>query len=307
MENSFDVVVIGGGPSGLSAAARAAHCGWKTLLIDKQSHDGYLANLKRIFYFPAFPGGISGSELVDKMRSQATNAGATIVEDTVSAISADERPIKLTSANGVSYEARACIVATGSSMRTSTIKGEHEFAGRGVFCDANMDGPFMNGKIAAVVGKNRLAAKEAIALTRFASSVKFLIPSNKLDADEELNKLLQSNKKIEMSFSTSLKEIRGGESVSSISLFTGGKEAELKVDGIFLYTHDFKAATSFLGKAVELGDSGGIKVDRRFASSAEGIFACGDCLCGRPQLPYIAAAQGLLAGIEMDRYLAEQK
>jgi len=198
------------------------------------------------------------------------------------------------------------VVATGAAARTNYLRGEREFLGRGVYHDALAYGPAVTKRTAAVIGKTKQAATEALLLTRFAERVHVIIPSNKLDAEDALMNQLRANRNIELHFSTSLKRIAGGEHVNSIIVFTGGQEKEIPVTGVFPYVHDYIPTTTFLGKTLDLAADGSVKVDRELATSVEGIFACGDVLCSRPQFPAVAAAQGLLAGMGVDKYLSSK-
>ena len=306
MHTNLDVIVIGGGPAGCAAATFAARCRWKTALVDRSVDGGYLGSLGHVSYFPGFPEAISGTELVKRMRRQAELTGVQIVADAAGAVAMGDAPVRVTTESGREVAAPAVVLATGAAARTNYLQGEREFLGRGVSHDARGDGPAVAKRVAAVIGKSRQAAEEALALARFAERVHLVIPSSKLEADDALLKQLQENRAIELHFSTSLKKINGNDHVSSITVFTGGQEKELGVVGVFSYVHEYQPTTGFLGQALEMGPNGTIKVDAQLSTSIPGVFACGDVLCGRPQLPAVAAAQGLLAGIAVDRYLTSR-
>lgn len=304
MQNQHDIIVIGAGPAGCSAAAYAARCRWKTLVIDKSSEEGFLGSLGNVSYFPGFPEAISGPELLKRMRRQAELIGVHFVSDTAKSITIDPKPLKVATEGGREYESRVVVIAAGAAKRTNYLHGEREFLGRGVSYDAMADGPAVAKRAAAVIGKSRRAAEEALVLARFAEKIHFIIPSNKLDADDSLLKELQKLKSVELHFSTSLKKINGQEHANSITVFTSGQEKEIPVAGVFTYVHEYQPTTGFLEKIVDMAPNGAVKVDERLSTSSPGVFACGDVLCGRPQLPAIATAQGLLAGINADKYLS---
>lgn len=304
MNTSYDLIVIGGGPAGCAAATYAARCRWRALILDRPSDGGYLGSLGNVSYFPGFAEAISGRELLERLCRQAELVGASIVSDATKSLSSESRPFKVATEGGKDLEARAVVIATGAAARTNYLHGEREFLGRGVSHDAAADGPAVAKRHAAVIGKSRLAAEEALVLTRFAEKIHLVIPSNRLDVDEALLGRLQRERSIELHFSTSLKQINGSDHVSSITVFTAGQEKEIPVVGVFTYIHEYQATTGFLGQSVALAANGSIKVDERLQTSLDGIFACGDVLCGRPQMPAIACAQGLLAGISADRYLS---
>lgn len=306
MYNNIDVIVIGGGPAGCAAATFAARCRWKAVLVDRAVDGGFLGSLGHVSYFPGFPEAISGTELVTRMRRQAELTGVQLLSDIARAVAVEEAPFRMMAESGREVAAPAVVLATGAAARTNYLQGEREFLGRGVSHDARGDGPAVAKRIAAVIGKSRQAAEEALALARFAERIHFVIPSSKLEAEDALLKQLQENHTIELHFSTSLKKINGTDHVNSITVFTGGQEKEIGVAGVFSYVHEYQPTTGFLGQALEMGPNGTIKVDAQLATSAPGVFACGDVLCGRPQLPAVAAAQGLLAGIAVDRYLSSR-
>lgn len=306
MQNNLDAIVIGGGPAGCAAAAFLARCKWNVLIIDRSSSEGFLGSLGNVSYFPGFPESISGAEILKRMRRQCELEGARLATETVSAVSAEETGFKIASESGKEFFARAVLAATGAATRTNYLHGEREFLGRGVSYDVLADGPSVAKRTASVIGKTREAAEAAIALSRFAEKIHFIIPSNKLEVGDDLIEAMKSNRAIELHFSASLKKINGDEHVKSITVFTSGQEKDIPVVGVFTFVHEHKSTTAFLDKVVELSATGAVKVDRGFATSATGVFACGDLLCGRPQLPAVAVSQGLLAGMSMDRHLSSK-
>jgi len=306
MHNTTDVIVIGGGPAGCAAAAYLARCKWKVSVVDRQQDGGFLGSLGNVSYYPGFPEAISGTELIKRMRRQAELVGAHIASDCAKSIEVGEGPLKVATDSGKLLEAQSIVIATGAAARTNYLHNEREFMGRGVSHDAIADGPAVAKRSAAVIGKTRQAAEEALALARFAEKIHFIIPSSKLEIEEGLLKQLQQHRSVEMHFSTSLKKINGAEHVNSVTVFSNGQEKELPVAGVFTYVHEYQSTTGFLGSAVEMGGNGAVKVDQNLSTSARGVFACGDVICARPQLPAISSAQGLLAGISVDRYLSSR-
>lgn len=304
MQTNYDLVVIGGGPAGSSAATFAARCRWKVLVVDRSQEAGYLGGMGNVSYFPGFPEAIDGKELLKRMRRQAELVGVSFVHDTVKSVTVAARPFKTATESGKEFDSGALIIAPGAAARSNYLHGEREFFGRGVSHDAIADGPAVAKRTAAVVGRNRLAAEEALVLSRFADKIHFIIPSNRMEVENALMKQLQDNRVIELHFSTSLKNINGTDHVSSITIFSGGQEKEIAVAGVFTYVHDYQTTTGFLEKTIELSQAGAVCVDEKLSTSVEGVFACGDVICGRPQLPAISSAQGLLAGISADRFLS---
>lgn len=299
----WDVVVVGGGPAGCASAIAVARRRWKTLLIDRGLDGGFLGRLGSAGDFPGFPGAIGGREIVERMRQQAEAVGVRCETEAVCALAAGPESRKVRSEGGSEFEGRTVIVATGAASRSQFLQNEQDFLGRGVFHDVQMDGPMVAGLPAAVVGKNRRAAEEVLLITRFAERIHFIIPSSKLDVDEALLRRLQDHPAVELHFSASLKRINGEDAVSSVTILAGGQEKELPVAGVFTYVHDYQPTSGFMKGVVEMGEGDAIKVDAALSTTSDGVFACGDVLCGRPQFPMIAVAQGLLAGISADRYL----
>jgi thioredoxin reductase (NADPH) len=303
MQN-IDVIVIGGGTSGCAAATLLARNRRKTMVIDSAPQEGFLGSLGNVSYFPGVTDSTSGEELVERFRKQGEQTGVQFRQGRVEKIAEGEQP-QVSVYGGEKINARALLVASGAALRSNYLDGEKEFHGRGVSHDAALDGPIFAHRTVAVVGKNNKAAMEALALSRYANRIVFVIPSSKLDADEAIIREVKKQNRIELFFSTSLKKINGGDSVSSVTVFTGGKEKELEVNGVFTYVHDYQPAIDYLKGVVECSKEGAVKIDADFKTSAKGIFACGDVLCAKPQIPAIACAQGILAGLSIDRYLEQ--
>jgi len=300
---SYDAVVIGGGPAGSSAAAWLARNKWKTLMLDEALEDGYLGSLGNVSYFPGQSGPVTGAELVRRFRAQAEHAGAEIRAVRAEKLAIEGEKLAVQPGGGEHVEARVVVLATGAALLGGYLHGEKEFMGRGVSHDAVSDGPVFAHRRVAVVGKTQHAAHEALRLARYVEHIVFIIPSSKLDVPESLMRELRHQKKIEHYLSTSLKKINGGEHVHSITVFTGGQEKDIEVHGVFPYVHEYHAASDFLKGMVELAPNGAVKIDHEFNTSAKGVFACGDLICALPQMPAIACAQGIMAGMSVDKYL----
>ncbi|MBN1282579.1 MAG: FAD-dependent oxidoreductase, partial [Proteobacteria bacterium] len=303
MQSNYDAIIVGGGPAGCAAAAFIARSKWSTLIVDRSQSEGFLGSLGNVSYFPGFPESISGAEILKRMRRQCELEGARLSTEPVTSISAADGGWRVATEAGREYHAKAVVVCTGAASRTNYLQGEREFMGRGVSYDVIADGPAVAKRTAAVIGKTKEAAEAAIALARFAEKIHFIIPSNKLEAGDDTMESIKACRAIETHFSTSLKKINGEEHVKSITVFSSGQEKEIPAVGVFTFVHEHKATTSFLQDLVEMGATGAIKVDRGFATSAEGVFACGDVLCGKPQMPAVAASQGLIAGMSVGAYL----
>ncbi|MBI4126880.1 MAG: FAD-dependent oxidoreductase [Deltaproteobacteria bacterium] len=300
--NPYDVIILGGGPAGSNAAARLAQFKRQVLLIDKGIGEGFTGSSARVQNFPGFPEGISGPKLMERFRQSVTAAGAEIKEGAIESMDVAANPFTVTSQGGESFATRAVILATGAAFQGHLVPGERELRGAGVFSDAHLEGALVAGGTVVVIGKTQEACKEALLLARSANRVYLIVPSSKLDVPEGLVRQLQ-DKKIEIIFSASLKQVNGTDKVTSVTVLAAGTEKEIQADGVFSYTHDWQTVSAYLKDRVQMTEKGIVMVDDDMATSVKGIFACGDIICGRPQLPAISAAQGILAALSVEKYL----
>ncbi|MFH1874723.1 MAG: FAD-dependent oxidoreductase [Pseudomonadota bacterium] len=302
MKQSYDVLIIGGGPAGCMAAMHLAARHWTTLLVDKETEQGYLASLKMLGNFPGFPDEINGAEIIDRLRKQAQKAGAFIKHLEINKINFEEEK-KIAEGGEQQFEVKSVILATGAAGRTGHLPGGREFFGQGVSHDVQTDVSLTQDKEVAIVGKNKTAAEAAILLSKYARQVHFIIPSNKLDIENRLVNDLQNNKKVHLLFSASLKSITGNKHVENVTLFVAGQEKSLPVNYIFNYQHEYQVSNQFLKQALKLEEKDNIPIDEKFQTPVPGVFACGDVICGRPQQPLVSTTQGLLAAMNVDDYL----
>ena len=299
-----DVIILGGGPAGCSAAGFLARCGRSTLVIDKGTAEGFTGGSARVQTFPGFPDGISGAKLIERLQQQVTSVGGEVQETSVESVNFSGSPLTVTAQSGASFTARAIVLATGAAFRPHPVPGEREFRGAGVFYDALLDGWAVRGGGAVVIGKTQEACKEALALTRFAEKIHLIVPSSKLDVPEALLKHLQ-DKHIELHFSSSLKQINGTDRIASVTILSAGTEKEIQTQGVFPLTADWQTTSGYLKGAVEMSDKGVVMIDEDMMTSVKGVFACGDIICGKPQLPTVASAQGLIAGLSVEKFLVD--
>lgn len=297
----YDVIVIGGGPAGATAALYAARAGLKTLVIDKGLMAGAAGMAGQIVNFPGL-GPISGADLVRRIREQATSFGAQFVTDRVLRVDLKSDPRQVWTGGGV-YAGRVLIIATGAMGRKSHVPGEERLIGRGVSYCATCDGAFFRDQEVAVVGNTDEAVEEALTLARFASRVHFLFPTRDLRAEPALVRELQENPKVTLYPAAHLEEVVGEERVEGIRFRTGGEERFLPVAGVFIYLQGNVPVTDFLEGQLPLGEGGCLLVDENFQTGVPGVFAVGDVLCRHLKQAVVAAAEGAVAAMAADRYL----
>jgi thioredoxin reductase (NADPH) len=297
----YDVVIIGGGPAGLSAAQYAARSNLKTIVIDKSPTAGALAFSSRIENYPGVSGSLSGRDLLDIFRKQAIGFGAEYVEERVVGVRFDAEIKEVYVLDGT-YEGKTIIIATGAMGRKQTIKGEGEFLGRGVSYCAICDAAFYRGKTVAVIGDSEEAVKEAGFLTRFAELVYLISPSLKLKAEEDHPALKSVNLRVIRGHS--LISIEGDEVVKKITMVDDARnESELALSGVFVYLHGSKPIVDFLGSSIELSEEECISTNK----SIPGVFAAGDVTCTEVRQVVIAASAGCVAALSAEQYLHHRK
>lgn len=301
----YDLIIIGGGPGGLAAGLYAARGKLKTIILDKSPYSGALAYTNRIENYPGV-GPISGIELLNNLRKQATDFGAEYTELQVIGVDIKGDTKKVFTMSG-QYTGRAVIIATGAMGRRPTLKGEEEFLGKGVSYCASCDAAFFDGKVAAIIGSSVEALEEANAVAKYARKVYIVSPHKELPQSEEDQPILR-NERIEVLTGTSLKAIYGDEIVKGITVRDGsGKENNLEVDGVFIYLQGTKPVTDFLANSLDLTEEGCIEVDREMRTTFDGVFAAGDVICKRVRQAIIAAAEGCIAALSAERYLYHKK
>lgn len=304
-ETVYDVVIIGGGPAGLSAAQYAARSNLRTIVVDKSATAGALAFTSRIENYPGLPRSISGKELLDIFREQAISFGAEYVEEQVTGVRLDSE-IKEVYTFDKTYQGRTVIIATGSMGRKPSIKGEKEFLGKGVSYCAICDAAFFRGSTVCVIGDSEEAVKEAGLLSRFADTVYLVSPSKKLKVDDDYPTLRIQN--IKVLNGQSVKSIEGSEVVERIHMSDAeGKESTLDVSGVFVYLHGTKPVIDFLGEAIELSEEECIISNKMMETSIPGVFAAGDVVCTEVRQVVIAASHGCIAALSAEKHIHHRK
>ncbi len=302
----FDIVIVGAGPAGLTAAIYAAWLGLKTVVLEGGIAGGRAWLAPKIENFPGFPDGISGSELVEKMHTQAVGFGAEFrVDETVVGMEL-AGALKQVVSRKQTYEAPVLIVATGTQRRKLLVAGENEFLGGGVSYCATCDGPFFRKKEVAVVGNGEEAAADALTLAELASKVTVVSQENTLNMEGMLLERLRSKANVEIVMGK-VTEIMGEKIVKSIKLLDFGtqKERELEVKGAFIALGGVPLTAIVQKAGIATDRNGCLTVNRNQQTNVEGVFAAGDCTCGGMQI-VTAAGEGAMAAMKASAYIRKR-
>lgn len=303
----YDVIVVGGGPAGVTTAIYTARAGLRTLVVDKGLTAGALGLTGKIANYPGIPEEVTGAELVERMRAQASSFGAEFITDHV--VGADlQTEEKLLFGNNGTYAARAVVIASGSMNREKHIKGEQEMIGHGVSYCATCDAAFFRGQEVAVAGSTDEAIEEALYLSRFVAQVHFLCPTPELKAPPGLVAELMANIKVKYYPGASLREVIGSQHVEAVRFGQrSGGELVLPVSGVFIYLQGNLPATDFIADQLKIGESGCLVVNANFETNLPGVFAVGDVLCNHIKQAVVAAGEGAVAGMAVEKALHNRK
>lgn len=299
----YDVVIIGGGPAGATAALYAARAELKTLVLDKAIRAGALGITSKIANYPGIQEILAGDELLRRMREHAQAYGAEFRKTKVTGTVLTENPKQLFAAEGDTILAKTVILATGSMGRSQTVPGEQELLGKGVSYCATCDGAFFKGQEVLVYGPGEEAADEALFLTRYASRVHLVSAKPQMELEPELWERVSHHPQMTVRLKTRLKAVEGAEAVTHAVLLASSGEERLPVTGIFIFTQGGKPILDYVGGQVEVSSKGCVRVSEEMGTSIPGVFACGDLLCTYVQQAVVAAAQGCIAALAADKVL----
>jgi thioredoxin reductase (NADPH) len=300
-EQPYDVAIIGGGPTGLTAALYAARARLRAVVLDRNPAAGALALADKIENYPGIAGRVKGRDLLDILRKQAEGFGAEIVRAQVVGVTLDRDPKEVVTADR-SYMARSVIIATGSMGHKPTIKGEAELLGKGVSYCATCDAPFFRDQDVAVIGGVEQVLEELDIVTKFAKKVYLVTPARTVSPEQEA--ALQAMPKVDLLSGSRVTRIIGGPVVEGITVSHQEAERRLDVTGVFAYLQGNQPIVDFLLGALETTEEGCIKVNKDdMSTSVEGVFAAGDVTCKMVRQAVIAAAEGCIAALAADRYV----
>jgi len=301
-----NVIIVGTGPAGLTAAVYAARANLDPLVVAGMQPGGQLTITNEVENFPGFPEGIDGPSLMQRMQEQADRFGSRTLYDEVSSADFSGRPLKLVTSGGETLEAATVIIATGASARYLGLESEQKLIGRGVSACATCDGAFFRNQDVAVVGGGDTAAEEAIFLSRLCSKVTMIHRRDELRASKVLASRVLENEKIDVCWDTVLDEVLDVEKneVTGLRLknVKSGDIGELPVTGVFIAIGHEPNTAPFRGQ-IEMNDQGYI-VATHTRTSVEGVFAAGDVQDPSYRQAVTAAGTGCMAALEAERYLA---
>ncbi len=298
-----DLIIIGSGPAGLSAALYAARADLDPLVLSGMTLHGQASTTEIIENYPGFPEGIGGPELGQLFQTQAERFGAQVEFDQATGVDLSQRPF-LVETFSKRFETKSIIISTGATSTKLKVPGEKEFVGRGVSYCGTCDGWFFKGKEIVVVGGGDSALEEGLFLTRFANSVAVIHRRDELRAGAILQNRAFANPKINFVWDTVVKEIQGDEAVNAVKLenVKTGEEQIMKTDGVFIFI-GHKPNTQLFAGQIDLDDEGYIEVNKFMETSVPGVFAAGEVADPYFRQVITSAGMGAAAAIQATRYL----
>lgn len=297
VDKIYDVIIVGGGPTGLTSAIYTGRSKLSTLIIEK-ANQGSLYMAHKIDNYPGFPEGLTGTELNNLMKKQAEKFGAEFVEGTLLGFDPYEE-IKIVKTDVGNFKGKNIVVATGTGKNFGKkIKGEKEFLGKGVSYCATCDGAFTKFMTVSLVGKGEELAEEALFLTKFSKHIRVMVTEDELKCNEDTYKALTSFDKVEIITGVKLLEIRGKEYVEELVVEEKGEEKVYKSDFAFLYLGT-KNNTEMYGEFGKLDKDGFIITGEGMKMNVEGMFAAGDIRSGSIKQVTTAVAEGTAVALEV--------
>ncbi len=306
-EKNYDIIVIGGGPGGLTAGMYAARANRKTILIEKYMPGGQIANTEEVEDYPGFEL-ISGAELAMKMAEHAKKFGLEIISDEVLEVYVEGNDRVVKCASGDIYRAKAVIMSPGGSPNLLHVPGEKEYSGKGVSYCAICDGAFFKDEIIAVVGGGDAAVEEGMFLTKFGKKVVLIHRRDQLRAQKVIQDRAFKNSKMEFIWDTVVEKINGDDKVRSLSLknVKTGETRELEVGAIFIFI-GFVPNSNLTREELKKDENGYILTNERMETSIKGIYACGDVRAQLVRQITNAVGDATTAAVAAEKYLEEME
>jgi thioredoxin reductase (NADPH) len=304
----YDVVIIGGGPAGLTTAIYTARDGMKTLVLDRESTGGLAATTELIENYPGFPDGINGMDLMDRFRKQAERFGTEIEEfdEVVDVNPIEEGLIEVHTDENTVYQGKTVVIATGSEPKKLNIPGEKEFYGKGVSYCATCDGPFFRDKDVIIIGAGNSGLQEGLQVLEYANKVLFLefLPYSR--AEQILKDRVTAHDKSTLIFNQRVTEIQGEKTVTGVVAVDRetGEEKVYPTDGVFIYV-GYSPRSEFLGDLVERNQWGYIKTNGHMETGIPGLYAIGDVRADNPAQLSVSVGDGTKAALEIREYIQD--
>jgi thioredoxin reductase (NADPH) len=303
----YDLIIIGGGPAGLSAAIYAGRARLNTLVVEELIVGGQSSTTETIENYPGFPDGIGGYELAQKMEEQAKRFGVKFLFEKVEKTDLEGKEKKV-HISGKVYKSKSVIIASGASPRRLNVPGSDKFHGKGISYCATCDGALFTDKSVIIVGGGNSAVEEGLFMLRFTKNITFVQDLPNLTAEKILQERLFQHPEIKIYYNSEILSINGEEKIKSMSVKDKktGKTFDIETDGIFVYI-GLVPKTDFLDKKVLLNEYGYIKVDKDLKTNIEGVFAAGDVIEKSFRQVITAASDGALAAKSVEKFIENLK
>ncbi|MEK9181368.1 MAG: thioredoxin-disulfide reductase [Patescibacteria group bacterium] len=303
---TYDTIIIGSGPAGLTAAIYTSRAELKTLIVAGSNPGGQLMDTTEVENFPGYPEGIQGPELMSKMTAQSVRFGAVLAKETVKAVEFKKRPFSIITEKN-QYLGKTVIIASGASAKWLGLESEQRLRGHGVSACATCDGFFFKGKEVIVAGGGDAAMEEANFLTKFATHVTVVHRRDEFRASKIMAARAQSNPKISFVMNSEILEVLGKDKVEGLRIKDNktGQEKVLKAEGLFVAIGHEPNTKIFNGQ-LELDVKGYLKVENFTRTSVAGVFSAGDVADHRYRQAITAAGLGCMAAMDVEKWLSEQ-